>query len=75
MTAQIQELKNSITSFERLENAHCMNAYKEEFLNDRRTLILVSNASGNATTALHGFQYLTGEAIDANRNVYSPYDW
>lgn len=75
MTAHIRELKNDLASFEKLDNAQCMRAYTKEYLDDRRTLILVSNALEINATTVHGFQYFTHEAVDASKNVYLPYDW
>ncbi|KAK5070204.1 hypothetical protein LTR51_007901 [Lithohypha guttulata] len=74
MTAHIRELKNDLASFEKLDNAQCMRAYTKEYLDDRRTLILVSNALETNATTVHGFQYFTHEAVDASMNVYLPYD-
>ena len=68
----VTRVQEQIASYEKLDNAACIDAYAKDFITDRRTLVIIaSNSSTESGSLLGGDNYelcLPGQP-------WSPYNW
>lgn len=65
-------VQEQIASYERLENAACIEAYAQDFITDRRTLVIIaSNSSTDGGSLLGSDNY---ELASPGR-TWAPYEW
>jgi hypothetical protein len=61
------EIQNNASSWERLSNHDCIQAYSNAFLSQRRNLVLVSSANNDSDSILtYGISQLTSGSLDCN---------
>jgi hypothetical protein len=68
----VTPVQEQIASYERLDNAACIEAYAKDFITDRRTLVIIaSNSSTEGGSLLGGDNYeLAPPSVD-----WAPYNW
>ncbi len=68
----VTAVQEQIASYERLENAACIEAYAKDFITDRRTLVIIaSNSSTESGSLLGGDNY----GLGSPGTGWAPYDW
>jgi hypothetical protein len=68
----VTPVQEQIASYERLENAACIEAYAKDFITDRRTLVIIaSNSSTEGGSLLGGDNYELGSP----GMYWDPYSW
>ena len=72
-------VQNNVTSYQRLDNRQCIEAYAQDLITDRRTLVVISsNASTRGDGSVLGsgnFEYETPERAGELEIGYDPYPW
>jgi hypothetical protein len=65
-------VQEQIASYEKLDNAACIEAYAKDFITDRRTLVIIaSNSSTESGSLLGSDNYELGSLVWG----WSPYSW
>jgi hypothetical protein len=68
----VTPVQEQIASYERLENAACIEAYAKDFITDRRTLVIIaSNSSTDGGSLLGSDSY----ELSSPGTGWAPYDW
>ena len=68
----VTPVQEQIASYERLENAACIEAYAKDFITDRRTLVIIaSNSSTEGGSLLGSDNY----ELSSPGTGWTPYNW
>jgi hypothetical protein len=68
----VTPVQEQITSYERLENTACIEAYAKDFITDRRTLVIIaSNSSTEGGSLLGSDNY----ELSSPGTGWTPYSW
>ena len=68
----VTPVQEQIASYERLDNAACIEAYAKDFITDRRTLVIIaSNSSTEGGSLLKSDNY----ELSSPGAGWTPYNW
>ena len=68
----VTPVQEQIASYERLDNAACIEAYAKDFITDRRTLVIIaSNSSTEGGSLLGSDNY----ELSSPGTGWAPYNW
>ena len=68
----VTPVQEQIASYERLENAACIEAYAKDFITDRQTLVIIASNSSTDSGSLLGSDNYELSSPGAN---WTPYSW